>query len=58
MNDKQIHFAKKENHDELYNELLKNDWKIQNFLGCVSDWNQYKKQLNKKYKSDEPVENI
>lgn len=61
INDTQIHFSKKDTNDNLYEELIENGWKIQNFPGCISDWEEYKKYIdNKKYisKRKNPVENI
>ncbi len=60
INEKQIHFESKTTNDEIYNELVKNGWKIQQFPGCTSNWNDYKKYIEKhvKYSSNDPVENI
>lgn len=60
INEKQIHFEEKKTNDELYKELLKNNWKIQNFPGCTTDWNNYKKYIesDKQYTCNDPVENI
>lgn len=60
INCSEIHFAEQQNVDQLYNTLIANGWCIQDFPGCTSNWNQYKKHLesNQKYKSNEPVENI
>ena len=60
INEKQIHFKEKKNHDEVYKELVENGWKIQGFPGCTANWNNYKKYLDndKKYLSSTPVENI
>ena len=60
MIEKQIHFEEKSSNDELYNKLIQNDWKIQGFPGCTTNWNDYKKYIkcDKKYSSGDPVENI
>ena len=60
INEKQIHFEEKTSHDELYNQLVKNGWKIQDFPGCISNWNDYKKYIEKdtKISSGNPVENV
>lgn len=60
INDKQIHFEEKNSHDEIYKELINNGWKIQNFPGCISDWELYKKYIksDNNYFSNNPVENI
>ena len=60
INEKQIHFEKKNTHDEIYEELINNGWEILDFPGCTSNWNDYKNyiQNDKKYSSSEPVENV
>jgi hypothetical protein len=61
INEKQIHFEEKTTNDEVYNELIENNWKIQNFPGCISNWSDYKKYIEdgKIYSSNNnPVENI
>jgi hypothetical protein len=58
LKDKQIHFEKHEDNDELYNTLIMNDWKIQGFPGCVNNWKTYIKSLSGKYKSNDPVQHI
>lgn len=60
INEKQIHFEEKKTNDEIFKELINNGWKIQNFPGCILNWNEYKKYIenDKKYYSDVPVENV
>jgi len=45
LKDTQIHFKEVFTDDELYNELIKQDYKIQQFPGCVSTWIKYKELL-------------
>lgn len=54
LTDNQIHFNIIDNNDNLYKTLIQNDWKIQNFPGCISNWEEYKKKII----SINPVENI
>tara|TARA_B100000427_G_C15453150_1_gene570514 strand:- start:191 stop:1000 length:810 start_codon:yes stop_codon:yes gene_type:complete len=51
INEKQIHFEEKKTHDEVYKELVENGWKIQDFPGCIKNWDYYKEYLkgNKKF---------
>jgi hypothetical protein len=58
LNDDQIHFGKFDNNDNLYNHLISNNWEIQHFPGCISNWQDYKNFLNKKYSSTDPVEGV
>ena len=60
IDEKQIHFEEKATHDEIYKELVENGWKIQEFPGCTTNWNNYKQKIEaeKKYSSNIPVENI
>jgi AAA+ ATPase superfamily predicted ATPase len=60
INEKQIHFDEKKTHDEIYKELLDNGWKIQQFPGCTTNWNDYKKYIedDKPFLSITPVKNI
>jgi hypothetical protein len=60
INEKQIHFEEKKTHDELYKELTKNDWKIQKFPGCITNWYDYKEYLkgNKKFLANDKEKNI
>jgi len=50
LKDTQIHFKEVFTDDELYNELINQDYKIQQFPGCANDWNTYKKLLQDKDK--------
>ena len=45
LKDTQIHFKEVFTDDELYNELIKQDYKIQQFPGCVNTWIKYKELL-------------
>jgi len=57
--DKQLHLNQKKTHDDIYNELINNGWKIQVFPGCTSNWDNYKKYINNgNYCSSDPVENV
>lgn len=60
VNDNQIHFKKMKNNDELYNYLLKNHWNIQNFPGCITNWEQYKTYLKNPnlFKGNENISSI
>jgi hypothetical protein len=60
LNDSQIHFPMQLSNEELYKCLQKQDWTIQSFPGCVSDWESYIKYLNnpKKYITQDPVEGV
>ena len=62
INEKQIHFEKKTNNDEVYKELIENGWKIQDFPGCITNWNDYKKYIendkNKEFIYENPIENV
>lgn len=64
-NDKQIHPAKMSENNELYDNLIENNWKIQKFPGCATNWGEYLKDLartkvdnNTKYKTNEPIQSI
>jgi hypothetical protein len=48
LRDTQIHFKEVFTDDELYNELIKQDYKIQQFPGCANTWITYKKILQDK----------
>lgn len=62
INEKQIHFEEKKNNDEVYKELIENCWKIQDFPGCITNWNDYKKYIendkNKEFIYENPIENV
>ncbi len=58
INDNQVHFDEQYNNGSLYKTLLNNKYKIQPFPGCLPDWNNYIKYLNKKYKSPNPIESV
>ena len=50
---------KKNTHDEIYEELINNGWKIQMFPGCTSNWNNYKNYIEScKYSSSSPNKGI
>tara|TARA_A100001015_G_scaffold317557_1_gene434861 strand:+ start:571 stop:1041 length:471 start_codon:yes stop_codon:yes gene_type:complete len=60
ISEKQIHFEEKKTNEEIYKEFVNNGWKIQNFPGSTTSWDDYKKYLkdSKKYSSNNPIENI
>lgn len=45
LNEPYIHFSKVPDISELYNTLKKYGWVIQNFPGCIDDWDVYLKKL-------------
>ena len=58
INDSQIHFDVMNTNDELYNKLINENWKIKDFPGCLSIWEDYKKFIGKNYKSSDPIKNV
>ena len=62
LNEKQIHFEKKKNQDDLYNTLIDKKWDILHFPGCTTSWKNYKKYLKGEkitnYLKKNPIENI
>ena len=62
VNEKQIHFKKMKNHDNLYKTLINKKWDILHFPGCTTSWKNYKKYVNtnniNETKNKNPVENV
>lgn len=63
INDKQIHFKKVDDNNFLYQKLIEENWAIQQFPGCLSNWDEYINYLNNihsqgKYNTHTPVEGV
>jgi len=52
--DDQIHFEPKADNQQLYEALVGNGWKIQQFPGCTPSWEQYLNYLNGSYEKGGP----
>ena len=48
VNDDQIHFSAVNDTNTLYNKLIENGWRIQQFPGCSTSWNEYIQYIQRK----------
>ena len=54
LSDDQIHFEQKPSNEKLHESLVERGWKIQQFPGCIPNWEKYLSYLEGSYESGGP----